>query len=89
MCDALINAVQRWEIHPSVIIGMSWDTTTSNTGVHKGSAKRFEEEYIKRAILWLGCRHHIGELHIKHANIVVRGETTGKHTNLIQPTQFP
>ena len=67
---------------PSEIIAMVWDTTASNTGVHKGSATKFEES-LQRAILWVACRHHIGELHIKHANIAVRGATTGMSITLI------
>ena len=25
-----------------------------------------------RAILWLACRHHMGELHVKHPDIAIR-----------------
>ena len=76
MVDALVETIQSWNVSPSEIIAMVWDTTSSNTGIHKGSATKFEES-LQRAILWLACRHHIGELHIKHANIAVRGATTG------------
>ena len=76
MVDALLETIESWQISRSRIIAMCWDTTTSNTGVHKGSATLFEEQMM-RAILWLACRHHIGELHIKHASIAVRGPTTG------------
>ena len=80
MVDALLETIQSWHISRSHIVAMSWDTTSSNTGIRKGSATLFEEE-MKRAILWLGCRHHIGELHIKHASIAVRGPTTGMLIN--------
>ena len=50
---------------------MCWDTTPSNTGPKKGAATYFESR-LDRAILWLGCRHHIGELHVKHPDIKIR-----------------
>ena len=31
------------------------------------------EDTISWAVLWLVCRHHIGELHIKHVDIHIRG----------------
>jgi hypothetical protein len=74
---ALIDVLQDWGIPAKVIIGMSWDTTASNTGVHRGSATLFEQE-LGHSILWLACRHHIGELHIKHANEQVRGKLNGR-----------
>ena len=53
-----------------------FDTTASNTGCWKGSITIFEA-MLGRAALWLACRHHIPELHIKHANEVVRGPSDG------------
>ena len=31
------------------------------------------EDTISWAVLWLVCRHHIGELHIKHVDIHLQG----------------
>lgn len=76
MADTIMSIIDKWQIPPENIIGISWDTTTSNTGVHKGSATRVEV-FLKHACLWLACRHHTGELHIKHVDIRIRGETTG------------
>ena len=74
-----------------------FDTTASNTGVRQGCVFLFEK-IIQRAVLWLACRHHTSELFIKHANIEVRGPTTGpddvlfklfkKKFNLIDITQL-
>ena len=74
-----------------------FDTTASNTGVRQGCVFLFEK-IIQRAVLWLACRHHTSELFIKHANIEVRGPTTGpddvlfklfkKKFNLIDTTQL-
>lgn len=77
MCNALLNTLQSWQIPHENIIGISWDTTASNTGSRQGSASLFERE-LEQAVLWLACRHHIGELHIKHADIQVRGAWNGK-----------
>ena len=81
MKDALMDTLRVWEIPPGRIIGMSWDTTSSNTGKHGGSATLFEQE-LQRSILWLACRHHVGELHVKHADVATRG--TWKGTDLYE-----
>ena len=44
------------------VIGMCYDTTASNTGVDKGSAVLLQQEYFLRPILYIECRHHVGEL---------------------------
>ena len=75
--NALLNTLHVREIPHNNIIGMSWDTTASNTGQHRGSASLFEQE-MGRSILWLACRHHMGELHVKHADIEARGAWNGK-----------
>lgn len=76
MRDALLDTIDEWSIPCKHIIGMCWDTTASNTGHLQGSATLFEQ-HMKRAILWIACRHHVGELHIKHADIEARGAWNG------------
>ena len=73
---ALQDTLNEWEIPGDNIIGMSWDTTSSNTGKNLGSATLFEQD-VGHRLLWLGCRHHIGELHVKHADVEVRGAWHG------------
>lgn len=34
-------------------------------------------------VFWLACRHHVGELHIRHANNSVRGKPPGEVNNEI------
>ena len=36
MKDALVNVLQNWEIPLQCVIGMAWNTTASNSGVHQG-----------------------------------------------------
>ena len=70
--DALLSTIEVWEIPQHHIIGMSWDTTASNTYRHQGSAILFEQE-MDQAILWLACHHDVGELHINHADVETCG----------------
>ena len=56
------------------VIGMVYDTTSSNTGADKGACK-FIEEWCGRPVLWLACRHHIAELHISKVVHTVTGNT--------------
>ena len=53
---------------------MVFDTTSSNTG-HKSGACQFIEEWVGSPILWLACRHHVHELHLKTVAEVVTGQT--------------
>ncbi|KZS10355.1 Uncharacterized protein APZ42_025189 [Daphnia magna] len=45
--------------------GQVFDTTASNSGINAGCCALIEKE-IFRPILWLACRHHMFELHIRH-----------------------
>lgn len=74
---AVQATIQEWGIPASHVIGLSWDTTSSNTGSVKGSSLLVERE-LGGARLWLACRHHIGELHVKHVDHEISGATTGK-----------
>ena len=77
MSRALQATLLEWNIPLDVIIGICWDTAASNTGRHQGAATAFER-YTGEAKLWLACRHHVGELHIKHADQEVRGAWNGE-----------
>ena len=65
--------------------GMVIDTTAWNTGVIKGAASKLKQ-ILKRPVLWIGCRHHTCELHIKHAYIACCGDvfTKGKDNQLFK-----
>ena len=72
------------------IEALVFDTTASNTGLWRGSVTLFEK-ILGRPVLWLACRHHVPELHIKHANEVLRGPSKGPEDPLFQrfKTLFP
>ena len=74
-CEALIRYADLWGVALH-IVGMIWDTTSSNTGRKKGSGILFEK-VLDRAILYLACRHHVDELHVHWADQIVRGVTKG------------
>ena len=48
------------------IVAVGFDTTASNTGVHRGACV-FLQQYLQRQLLWLACRHHIAELILRAA----------------------
>lgn len=56
-------ACAKWKIVDRVE-GMSFDTTTSNTGVDNGAAALLEKK-IGRKLLRFPCRHHIYEIALK------------------------
>jgi hypothetical protein len=57
---ATYQLITEWGVADQ-IIGMSFDTTASNTGNHKGAAVLLEK-MLSRKLLYLACRHHIMEL---------------------------
>ncbi len=83
MRNALVQMLDIWDIHNDQIIALSWDTTASNTGHKTGSSTLFEQ-HLQRSVMWLACRHHIGELHVKHADIKVRGAWNGPSDKLFE-----
>ncbi len=58
------------DVNKHRLIGMSFDTTASNTG-HMNGASLLERE-LERALLWIACRHHVAELHMGWADEAVR-----------------
>ena len=76
--NALVQVLEDWEIPKKFLIGFSWDTTASNTGIHRGSVF-LVERWLGHSVLDLACRHHIGELHITHGDTEIRGSRIGKY----------
>lgn len=61
---AAAEVCEDWKLM-EVIWAMVFDTTATNTGIHNGACTILEEEFFKRKLLWLACRHHVPELVIK------------------------
>ena len=73
--EAVKRTLDTWKLTEK-IIACGFDTTTSNTGVHKGCCTVLQE-LLGRQILWMACRHHILELVLKAAFMELFGDTTG------------
>ena len=71
-----------WKIAEK-IIASGFDTTSSNTGVHKG-AITILQELLDRQLLWLACRHHILELVVGAAFTELFGETKSPEVTLFK-----
>ena len=59
-----VDKARDWTDEEDIFAG-SFDTTSANTGVIEGAMSHIQN-LLGRKILWLPCRHHIAELHIKH-----------------------
>ena len=75
MADAVHNVLDNMDMCNEVE-ALVFDTTSSNSGIHKGSVVLLQEK-LKHPIMSLACRHHVAELAIKHASESVRGPSSG------------
>ena len=69
--NAVLSLLQEFGMIES-IIGLSYDTTGSNTGHISGAVVRLER-LLGRSLLKLPCRRHMIELHVKHVSKAVSG----------------
>ena len=84
--DEVIKLLEEWGLTDQ-IIGISFDTTSDNTGVDNGSCKLIEE-CVGKAILWLACRRHVYELHIKHVATLVADFVSSRLSTNPEETLF-
>ena len=68
--EVVKSALTQWGMKQE-ICGMVFDTTSSNSGENIGACKLIED-WLGSPVLWLACRHHVHELHLKR---VVQGVT--------------
>ena len=73
--NAVSNLLEEWNCSDDVI-GLSFDTTLSNTVRINGAAVLLEDRLHKK-LLWLSCRHHIMELIISNVATYLFGKSTG------------
>ena len=64
VADLTIQLIEEWNGSEN-IVNMVFDTTASNTG-HLTAACVCIQEQLGRALLWSGCRHHVGEVVLTH-----------------------
>ena len=60
IANATVTLLDAWKCRNSVY-GMVFDTTSSNTG-HKTAACIAIQRELDVPLLWLACRHHVGEV---------------------------
>ena len=72
-CEVVKEMLMKWKIKGEVC-AMVFDTTSSNTGGESGACK-YLELWLETPILWLACRHHVYELHLKRVVQEVTGQT--------------
>ena len=66
----IIEVLEEYQLKEE-IIGLTFDTTASNTGREKGVNTRINQ-YLGRPLLHLACRHHMYECHIKNVSKLFR-----------------
>lgn len=78
--DAVMSLLADWEVIEK-IVGLVFDTTSSNTGRIKGCATIIERT-LGRAVLWFACRHHMYEIHVKHVSDCIIGKRNSPSESL-------
>ncbi|KAG0706298.1 hypothetical protein GWK47_024335 [Chionoecetes opilio] len=58
--EASMDLLEAWGL-TGVITALVFDTTASNSGIHRGAAKLLEQQ-LDRKVFYLACRHHILEV---------------------------
>ena len=65
------------------IIGLSFDTTASNSGMIRGACTIIEQS-LERPLIWLACRHHIHEVVLKNTYELLFGSPPGPEIPLFK-----
>ena len=82
---ACVDAVAKWNLC-SHVKGLVFDTTASNTGLHKGACTRIEEA-LGVELVWIACRHHVMEVVLSNVFTSLFGATDGPSTALFKRFQ--
>lgn len=82
---AVIHLLNFWDIIGDVI-GMSFDTTASNTGSKNGACVVLEK-HIGRNLLYFACRHHVHEIIVAGVFGSLFGPSSGPNIPLFQRFQ--
>jgi hypothetical protein len=85
IAEVVHTTVKHWNIQDK-LVGMSFDTTASNTGHFKGACILLEKKLGKR-LLWLACRHHIFEVVCGDVFHSLFGATTAPNIQLFKRFQ--
>ena len=74
IATAVQTAVQDWKCEDNILC-MAFDTTSSNTG-HTIGACVLLQNLLGRPLMWIPCRHHIGEVILTHVWDALEIETS-------------
>ena len=64
LAESALKKAEEWTPLKDIFAGV-FDTTSSNTGICDGAMVHLEKN-LQSKLLWIACRHHVSELHIKH-----------------------
>ena len=81
MADKIYDKLKELELDSHSFGSMVFDTTASNSGIHRGAATVLEAKLMSNEetkLLWFACRHHIPELILKAIYDYMFGATRSK-----------
>lgn len=82
IAEAVMDKINSWGI-ANKVIGLSFDTTSVNTGVKNGACKIIESQ-LNKDLLFLACRHHILEILLATAFEVCHGPSKGPEISMFK-----
>jgi hypothetical protein len=82
VAQAAATAINDWKLTDE-IVGISFDTTASNTG-HLNGACVLLEKKLEKNLLWLACRHQIHEVLVGDVFKAIFGPTSGPNVLLLR-----
>ena len=85
MANAIVECLDKWQLEDS-LVGMSFDTTSSNTGSRLGICALLQQK-LGRPLFQLACRHHIHELVVESAFAAIFGASSGSDIALFKRFQ--
>ena len=71
--EVVKKVMDEWGVKKEVC-ALVFGTTSTNTGAEAGACK-FLEDWLETPLLWIACRHHVHELHLKRVVQGVTGQT--------------
>ena len=80
--EVVKEVMEEWGVKEEVC-GLVFDTTSTNTGADMGACK-FLEDWLGKPMLWLACRHHVHELHLKRVCQGIFGQTKDPGVSLFR-----
>lgn len=79
---ACLDAIQKCNLSLQ-IKGLVFDTTASNTGLHKGACVQIEKA-LGTELVWIACRHHVMEIMLSKVFFCLFGQSEGPETRIFK-----